>query len=187
MADAVLAIVRPTALGRCAAANIELKSPTSSAVALQPERAVSRYVRRDHRSTTVTHVSNPMIAKIKQLPQAQPGQAGRSLGSVEPVCRRRGLGDGVHASGKAGSPATTSFAARSATDAKTLAACLKFDVDFDRAGERLGTYAFLKTAEDTANSTYQRMHRPLSQRRPAAPARRPATSGPRSWPFRRPR
>ena len=31
-------------------------------------------------------------------------------------------------------------------------------MDFDRAGERLGTYAFLKTAEDTANSNYQRMH-----------------------------
>jgi oligoendopeptidase F len=34
---------------------------------------------------------------------------------------------------------------------------LKFDLDLDRAGERLGTYAFLKTAEDTANSTYQGM------------------------------
>jgi oligoendopeptidase F len=40
---------------------------------------------------------------------------------------------------------------------KEIAACLKFDVEMDRAGERLGTYAFLKTAEDTANSTYQRM------------------------------
>ncbi|HQU42031.1 MAG: oligoendopeptidase F [Planctomycetia bacterium 21-64-5] len=40
---------------------------------------------------------------------------------------------------------------------KALAACLKFDSDFDRAGERLGTYAFLKSAEDTSNSTYQRM------------------------------
>ena len=40
---------------------------------------------------------------------------------------------------------------------KALAACLKFDVDFDRAGERIQTYAFLKSAEDTANSTYQRM------------------------------
>ena len=40
---------------------------------------------------------------------------------------------------------------------KTLAACLKFDADFDRLGERLGNYAFLKTAEDQANSTYQRM------------------------------
>ncbi len=44
-----------------------------------------------------------------------------------------------------------------ADDARTLAACLKFDIDFDRAGERLGTYAFLKTAEDTTDSTYQRM------------------------------
>jgi oligoendopeptidase F len=42
-------------------------------------------------------------------------------------------------------------------DAKTLAACLKFDAEFDRLGERLGNYAFLKTAEDQANSTYQRM------------------------------
>ena len=55
------------------------------------------------------------------------------------------------------SPGTTSFAASWPTDAKTLAGCLKFDIEFDRAGERLGTYAFLKTAEDTANSDYQRM------------------------------
>src|SRR3569623_37054 len=40
---------------------------------------------------------------------------------------------------------------------KALAACLKFDNDFDRAGERGGTYAFLKSAEDTSNSVYQRM------------------------------
>jgi oligoendopeptidase F len=38
-----------------------------------------------------------------------------------------------------------------------LAKCLAFDSDFDRAGERLGTYAYLKTAEDMANSEYQRM------------------------------
>ncbi len=41
--------------------------------------------------------------------------------------------------------------------AKQLAACLKFDASFDRQAERLGTYAFLKTTEDTANSEYQRM------------------------------
>ena len=50
------------------------------------------------------------------------------------------------------------FRGQLASGPKAIAACLKFDVDFDRAGERLGTYAFLKTAEDTANSTYQRMH-----------------------------
>jgi oligoendopeptidase F len=44
-----------------------------------------------------------------------------------------------------------------AAEAKNLAACLKFDADFDRAAEKLGTYAFLKTTEDTADSTYQRM------------------------------
>ena len=41
---------------------------------------------------------------------------------------------------------------------ETLAACLEFDLEFDRAGDRLGTYAFLKTAEDLGESRYQRMH-----------------------------
>src|SRR5215475_2472194 len=49
------------------------------------------------------------------------------------------------------------FAGHLGDSAKTLAQCLEFDIRLDRAGERLGTYAFLKTAEDTANSTYQRM------------------------------
>jgi oligoendopeptidase F len=40
-------------------------------------------------------------------------------------------------------------------EAKTLLACLKFHLDFDRAAERIGVYAFLKTAEDAANSKYQ--------------------------------
>ncbi len=44
-----------------------------------------------------------------------------------------------------------------ADGAAMLAECLQFDEEFDRAGERLGTYAFLKTAEDTAESKYQRM------------------------------
>lgn len=49
------------------------------------------------------------------------------------------------------------FQGKLAEGPSTLASCLKFHLDFDRAGERLGTYAFLKTTEDTANSTYQRM------------------------------
>ncbi|MBI3836976.1 MAG: oligoendopeptidase F, partial [Planctomycetia bacterium] len=49
------------------------------------------------------------------------------------------------------------FRGQLGSDAKTLSACLKFDTQFERAGERLGTYAFLKTAEDAANSVYQRM------------------------------
>ncbi len=49
------------------------------------------------------------------------------------------------------------FRGKLATDAETLAAALRFDTQFERVGERLGTYAFLKTAEDTANSVYQRM------------------------------
>ena len=44
-----------------------------------------------------------------------------------------------------------------ATDAKTLAACLKFDDDLDRLADNLGTYAYLKSAQDTADGDYQRM------------------------------
>ena len=41
--------------------------------------------------------------------------------------------------------------------AKTLAACLKFDADISRAGEKLDSYAHLKAAQDQGNSDYQRM------------------------------
>lgn len=44
-----------------------------------------------------------------------------------------------------------------AKSATQLAACLAFDSELDRAGERLGYYAHLKTAEDSTNSDYQRM------------------------------
>ncbi len=49
------------------------------------------------------------------------------------------------------------FAGKLGSSAKALADCLEFDIRTDRTGERLGTYAFLKTAEDAANSAYQRM------------------------------
>ena len=54
-------------------------------------------------------------------------------------------------------PRYASFQGKLGTGADVIANCLKFDIKFDRLGERLGTYAFLKTTEDTANSTYQRM------------------------------
>ncbi len=38
-----------------------------------------------------------------------------------------------------------------------LAACLEFDIGFERLGDRVGTYAFLKHTEDVSNSTYQGM------------------------------
>lgn len=54
-------------------------------------------------------------------------------------------------------PTYEKFRGKLGESAKQLAACMKFDGEFDRQAERLGTYAFLKTAEDTANSDYQRM------------------------------
>jgi oligoendopeptidase F len=49
------------------------------------------------------------------------------------------------------------FRGKLGESAATLAAALKFDADFDRQGERLGSYAYLKAAEDQGNSEYQRM------------------------------
>jgi len=49
------------------------------------------------------------------------------------------------------------FRGRLGRDAATLAACLKFDADLDREGERLGNYAYLRAAEDEADSACQRM------------------------------
>jgi oligoendopeptidase F len=43
-----------------------------------------------------------------------------------------------------------------ARSAEALAECLKFDEEFDRSGERLGTYAMLKAAEDLGLDKYQR-------------------------------
>lgn len=43
------------------------------------------------------------------------------------------------------------------TDPATLAACLKFDAEIERWAERLGGYAYLKAAEDQADSRYQAM------------------------------
>src|SRR4051812_27822499 len=49
------------------------------------------------------------------------------------------------------------FKGKLAESAETLAGCLKFEAEFDRFGERVGTYAFLRTTEDQSNSDYQRM------------------------------
>jgi oligoendopeptidase F len=49
------------------------------------------------------------------------------------------------------------FQGKLGESAKSLAACLKFDSDFDRLADRVGNYAFLKTTEDQASSRYQEL------------------------------
>ena len=49
------------------------------------------------------------------------------------------------------------FRGKLGDSAATLAACLKFDDELDRLADNVGTYASLKTSEDTSNSDYQRM------------------------------
>jgi oligoendopeptidase F len=54
-------------------------------------------------------------------------------------------------------PGYQKFRGKLGEGAKTLAACLKFDHDFERLADRVGGYAHLKVTEDQANSTYQAM------------------------------
>lgn len=49
------------------------------------------------------------------------------------------------------------FQGKVAQNVQTLHDCIAFDLDVERAGERLGTYAMLKTAQDQSDGAYQRM------------------------------
>src|SRR5205085_1458522 len=49
------------------------------------------------------------------------------------------------------------YRGRLGESAETVAALLRFDTAFDRLGDRVGTYAFLKHAEDVSNAAYQGM------------------------------
>ncbi len=116
------------------------------------------------------------MSKVKQLPQRS--KSNRPIAGISPVSARpMRPGKPRSKNGKPKSAAIEKFAGKLGDSAKTLAECLEFDIDFDRAGERLGTYAFLKTTEDTANSAYQRMIGRYATP-PAAPARRPASFRP---------
>ncbi len=96
------------------------------------------------------------MSKVKQLPrrsQVKPADTW-DLGSLLPNDE---AWETAFTAWEAQIPEFDKFRGQLGADAANLAACLTFDNDFDRAGERLGTYAFLKTAEDMANSDYQRM------------------------------
>ncbi len=49
------------------------------------------------------------------------------------------------------------FRGRLHRSARTIRACFDFETEFEKLAERIGSYAFLKSAEDVANSAYQAM------------------------------
>src|SRR5436305_10829902 len=52
-------------------------------------------------------------------------------------------------------PGYEKFRGKLGESGEMLAACLRFDASVDRVGERIGVYAFLKTAEDQGDTDYQ--------------------------------
>ncbi len=54
-------------------------------------------------------------------------------------------------------PGYANFRGTLGSSPAALAACLEFDIRFERLADRVGTYAFLKHTEDVSNGTYQGM------------------------------
>jgi oligoendopeptidase F len=54
-------------------------------------------------------------------------------------------------------PGYDKFKGRLAQSAEMISAMMQFDASIDRTGDKLGTYAFLQSAGDSADSNYQRM------------------------------
>jgi oligoendopeptidase F len=96
------------------------------------------------------------MSKVKQLPPRSKVKASDSW-NLDSLFRSDAAWESAFKKWESEIPGYERFAGRLGESAKALAECLEFDIRLDRAGERLGTYAFLKTAEDTANSAYQRM------------------------------
>ena len=79
-------------------------------------------------------------------------------------------------------PQFESFRGRLGESATSLAEALIFDSAFDRTAERLGTYAFLKTTEDQADSVYQAM-KARFQNLAVRASQASSYMRPESWPF----
>src|SRR5262245_46453127 len=96
------------------------------------------------------------MSKVKQLPPRSKVKPS-DCWDLDSLFRSDAAWESVFKKWESEIPGYERFAGHLGESANSLAGCLEFDIHLDRVGERLGTYAFLKTAEDTANSTYQRM------------------------------
>ena len=96
------------------------------------------------------------MAKVKQLPKRSHVKAADSW-DLTSLLANDAEWEAAFQAWQQQTPRYENFRGKLGESASELAACLRFDNDFERTAERIGTYAFLKTAEDTANSDYQRM------------------------------
>ena len=124
------------------------------------DRSSSANIREASRSfVSLSHLansSNRMIAKVKKLPTR--AKSKRPIPGTWPACfPTMPPGKRPSRSGKAEIAGYGKFRGKLGESAETLAKLPEVRHRVRPAGERLGTYAFLKTAEDTANSDYQRM------------------------------
>ncbi len=96
------------------------------------------------------------MAKVKQLPKRQDVKP-RDCWNLASLFKSDAAWEAAFKKWESQIDGYGKFAGKLGESAKSLAACFEFDIGMDRVADRLGTYAFLKTAEDTADSNYQRM------------------------------
>src|SRR5690242_4490677 len=94
------------------------------------------------------------MPKVLRLPKRSEVKADDTW-DLSPLCETDAQWDELFQKLDKQIPGYEKFRGKLEDGAKTLAACLKFDHEFDRLAERVGGYAHLKVTEDQANSTYQ--------------------------------
>jgi oligoendopeptidase F len=108
------------------------------------------------RSAAAAPQAEPKASPVKQLPSR--GEVKESdTWDLSSLFRSDKAWDEAFAAWKKQVEGYAAFQGKLADSPQSLAACLQFDLEVDRAGDRLGTYAMLKTSEDQASSVYQRM------------------------------
>ena len=114
------------------------------------------------RSVAAAPQAEPKASPVKQLPSRSEVKESDTW-DLSSLFRSDKAWDDAFAAWKKQIEGYASFQGKLADSPQSLAACLQFDLEVDRTGDRLGTYAMLKTSEDQASSVYQRMQGRLMQ------------------------
>lgn len=96
------------------------------------------------------------MAKAKTLPKRSEVKAGDTW-NLTPLCKSDADWEKGYRKLEKMIPGFEAFRGQLGKSAKVLRECCDFESAFEQLGEKLGVYAYLKSSEDVANSTYQGM------------------------------
>lgn len=96
------------------------------------------------------------MAKAKTLPKRSEVKTGDTW-DLTPLCKSDADWEKGYRKLEKMIPGFEAFRGQLGKSAKVLRECCDFESAFEQLGEKLGVYAYLKSSEDVANSTYQGM------------------------------